>query len=659
MAASPEQKKSYQVVKAFKGVNTKANRTAIDEDQFSWLENAQPIGFGNIKIVKAQDNALDNTGNAVAWGNTVTYLNSLNIILNDYVVAFEADGRGEYWNVQTGNIGRVANVSTFSAAGVRIAQWKNERGLILDPAKGLYSWDGTNTVAIGSIGAIGIISGGSGYTSAPAVTIGAPNDPNGKQATATASLVGGAVAAITITEAGTGYTSAPSITFTGGDGSGADAVVSYISFATGTVYCTVETGGTGYTDAANITVSFSGGGGAGAAATAITSNNAISQIVMTNLGSGYTSNPTVTIAGGGGSDAVVTATAVTDTNVDVATFSGRVWVAQGRTIYYSAAGSYNDFITVSAGTAVLSDGTLHGNIQFFLSANNFLYIFGDDSINVFSDVRVTTTGSTLFTNTNVSASVGSKRPNATFPYFRSVLLFNDYGVYALVGSTTSKISDDLDGVFPLIDFTKPVYGGQVLLNNILCAAFNFWYTDPVLGSRPIQAVFFEKKWFFTSQGTLNYTTSVPVGGLVTLYGSSGTNLVKMYSNATSAISSTLQTALWPLGDPIRSKQALKWAIEATTKLPVTLNLTVDSETTTSPSYTTSNTGVTWYNYLGNTIPWQNNSLQTIGWLSGSAYQLYKSDAEMYGKYLGLTVTSNSAGFVYNTLEMEHELRARF
>jgi len=92
---------------------------------------------------------------------------------------------------------------------------------------------------------------------------------------------------------------------------------------------------------------------------------------------------------------------------------------------------------------------------------------------------------------------------------------------------------------------------------------------------------------------------------------------------------------------------------------VSLNVTVDSETTTSPSYTTSNTGVTWYNYLGNTIPWQNNSLQTIGWLSGSAYQLYKSDAEMYGKYLGLTVTSNSAGFVYNTLEMEHELRARF
>jgi len=43
--ASAEQKKSYQVIKAFKGLNTKANRTAIDKDEFSWLENAMPVGL--------------------------------------------------------------------------------------------------------------------------------------------------------------------------------------------------------------------------------------------------------------------------------------------------------------------------------------------------------------------------------------------------------------------------------------------------------------------------------------------------------------------------------------------------------------------------------------------------------------------------------------
>ena len=47
--AAAEQKKSYQVIKQFKGLNTKANRTAIEEDEFSWIENAQPIGYANIK----------------------------------------------------------------------------------------------------------------------------------------------------------------------------------------------------------------------------------------------------------------------------------------------------------------------------------------------------------------------------------------------------------------------------------------------------------------------------------------------------------------------------------------------------------------------------------------------------------------------------------
>ena len=41
------------------------------------------------------------------------------------------------------------------------------------------------------------------------------------------------------------------------------------------------------------------------------------------------------------------------------------------------------------------------------------------------------------------------------------------------------------------------------------------------------------------------------------------------------------------------------------------------------------------------------------------YQLYKSDAQQYGKYLGLTITSTSPSFTLNTMEMEYEQRVRF
>jgi hypothetical protein len=277
-------------------------------------------------------------------------------------------------------------------------------------------------------------------------------------------------------------------------------------------------------------------------------------------------------------------------------------------------------------------------------------------------VRVTTLGTTLFTNTNVSASVGSKLKYAVFPYFRSVLFMNNYGVYALVGSTTSKISDPLDGIFPYIDFTKPVTGGQVLLNNILCAAFNFYLnsTFPLAtGSRYVQAVFFEKKWFITSQGALTYTTSAPVGGLINLYGVTDTALYKLYGDATANVSSQVQTSLSPMKDPIRTKQALKFGIEATLTQGATITATVDSEYGSSPPYTLTNSNVTWFNNSGTTITWKNNSNITIGWLISSGYALYKSDAQQYGKYLGLTMTSTDPAFVYNTFEFEHELRVRF
>jgi hypothetical protein len=289
-------------------------------------------------------------------------------------------------------------------------------------------------------------------------------------------------------------------------------------------------------------------------------------------------------------------------------------------------------------------------------------VFGDDSINVFSNLQVQTNGTTVFTNTNVSASVGSKRPYAIFPYFRSVLFMNDYGVYALVGSTTSKLSDPLDGIVPYIDFTKPVTAGQVLLNNILCSAFNFYYTGGQgisSSSRYIQAVFFEKKWFLTSaDNALSYVVSSPVSGKINLYGTNGTSCVQLYSNLSANVSSYVQTALMPMGDPIRTKHALKLGVEATLTNNAIMTVTVDSESGSSPAYTLTDT-VYWVNSGGSQIPWTNNSFATIPWVASQGYFLYKNDAQQYGKYLGMTVTSVSPQFVINGFEFEHELRVRF
>lgn len=664
--AAAEQKKSYQVTKDFKGLDTKSNRTAISEAEFSWIENVQPVGYGNLRVIGTKSRVYTSGNVAVSFTQNPTHLTNANIGLKDYVIAFMDDGSAEYFDVINSTFGTIATAGTFSNTGVMTTQWKNERLLILDPSKGYSTWDGNSVITIGSVGFIGIVSGGSTYTSAPTVTISAPDQTNGVQANAVSTITANAVTSVSLINAGSGYTNAANVTvtFSGGGGTGANAIAQLISFKTGTLSLVVENGGSAYTNTANISITITGGGGTGASATPIISGGIVTSVVMTNQGSNYTNaaNVVATVVGGGGTGAKLKAIVSTDAYCGIATFSGRVWIAQGRTIYYSAAGSYSDFTSVSAGSVTLTDSTLHGNIQDLLSANNFLYIFGDDSINVFSDVIVQTNGTTVFTNTNVSASVGSKRPNAIFPYFRSVLFLNDYGVYALVGSTTSKLSDQLDGIFPNIDFNYPIYAGQVLLNNILCAAFNFRYYDGTFTktNRYIQAVFFEKKWFITSQdNNLAYVTSVPVGGKIFLYGTSGKDLYKLYADTTSNVTSIVQTALLPMGDPIRTKQALKVGIEATASntIPFDFTVTIDNENRSSSPYTLSST-ISWVNNSNTVIPWSNTSGTVVGW-GTTGYSLYKTDAQQYGKYLGMTVQSTSPGYVINGFEYEHELRVRF
>lgn len=577
MAQAAEQKKAYHVTKDFRGLNTKANRTAIDQNEFSWLENVQPVGFANMKVVPAASNAL-----ATFTGETFYTVQSFNRNNTDYVSLFSGTGKG--FEVNLGNTAVTANIGTansLSTTGVTTAQWKNDRILIATPTKGLFSWDGNNLVSIGSIQTITVTAGGSGYPANTTVTLGAPNQAGGVQANATATISSGSITAITVTEAGSGYTSAPSVTITGSGGSNA---------------------------AANATV--------------------------------FVQNATA-----------------------VATFSGRTWLANARTLFYSATNTYNDFGTSTAGSTVFTDETLHSNITALQSANQYLYVFGTDSINVIGDVRVTGSPAvTVFTNTNISASVGTSNLYAVFPYFRSIMFMNRYGIFSLTGATTTKISDALDGIFPYIDFTLPVSGGQCLINNILCAVFQFTYNDPNSSTRVIQVVYFERKWFVTSQGTFKAIGGAPSGGKPNAYAIDDTKLYQVYSNTTANISSNVSTALWPMGDPIRDKQALKVGIEATFGNTVgNITATIDSENQSAAitGLAQSTNAVTWTNYALNTVNWTNNSSNTVTWITSNSYQLYKADAEMWGKYLGMTITSNSPAFTYNGFFTEHELRARF
>lgn len=73
-------------------------------------------------------------------------------------------------------------------------------------------------LSVFAVRSITVTNGGTGYTSAPTVSI---TGGGGTGATATATVAGGVVTGITMNTLGSGYTTAPTIAFTGGGGTGA------------------------------------------------------------------------------------------------------------------------------------------------------------------------------------------------------------------------------------------------------------------------------------------------------------------------------------------------------------------------------------------------------------------------------------------------------
>jgi hypothetical protein len=149
------------------------------------------------------------------------------------------------------------------------------------------------------------------------------------------------VTALQLTNGGSGYTSAPSVSISGGGGSGASAVA---EVSLGLASVNITNGGSGY---ASPTVSFSGGGGSGAAGIATVSGGVITKISLTSVGSGYTSAPAVIISDTSGLGAAASATLANTGSVVLTLTSGGGGYTSNPSVLISGGGGSGAAATVS------------------------------------------------------------------------------------------------------------------------------------------------------------------------------------------------------------------------------------------------------------------------------------------------------------------------
>jgi len=373
-------------------------------------------------------------------------------------------------------------------------------------------------------------------------------------------LVNGQITEVTVTNPGSGYTSQPTVTANGPSGSGgftASADIRGGQLAT----LVVDTGGTGYNGAPEVQIGAPDSDAlplVQATATAIVSGGAVTGFTIVNPGFGYTKPPLVTLIGGNAAaSASVTLMPFGISGTTIETYNDAVWTANGTKVSFTAPGTTSNFATSAGGGSFRStDNFLRQQIVCLKQANGFLYLLGDSSINVISNVQTTANGTlatTSFNNSNVDPQIGCGWRDTVVPFNRALVFANPNGVYALYGGAAQRVSSPLDGLFIK---SQPFFtGGGTGIGNPSAALstlfsipvylLNFETVDYLGVTRYLMTVWDGQKWFVGSQSTApTFVSYIEDFSSLTAWGTDGTHIFEMFTTP-SALSKVLQTRLRP------------------------------------------------------------------------------------------------------------------
>lgn len=343
-------------------------------------------------------------------------------------------------------------------------------------------------------------------------------------------------------------------------------------------------------------------------------------------------------------------------------FEGRVWVGDGAEVSFSAPNNGADFSTSSGGGTITStDSFLKEKFVNLKQSNGFLYLFGDSSVNVVSNVQ--TSGSpatTTFNNANVDPQVGIAWRDTLQAFGRALVFANPSGVYALYGGAAEKISDKLDQLFANATFSDPTPTSFVtVIYGVKCYGLLFKTISPFTGETiNIIAAWDGHKWFLASQiASITQISGQEKDATLMAWGNDGTKLYPLFSTRSDTLEKKLQTKLWAGTSPIIFKQTLRAYVQAfdNSGSGFSLSGTCDSDVGTQNINLSSLGAVKWVNKSLAAVTWENDSDVTVGW-SGAGLGISGIDLAQAGKLLGFTITSKSKDFTMVSLGMAYNDR---
>lgn len=319
------------------------------------------------------------------------------------------------------------------------------------------------------------------------------------------------------------------------------------------------------------------------------------------------------------------------TGTTMAAYEGQLWIASGRTITYSAPNSFSDYTAASGGgNFIVTDEYLEGDVVSLVSSIDYLWITGNGSVSLLSNVQLQSGNITTFTVTNVSNVSGVTDAYATMPFLRSLVLANAHGVDIFYGLTPQKISSDLDLFFSNVDFTKTISVAVGTIYNQQCAHVLCYYTPD---SKWYIASICNDKWFLMDYGTQSLLTWISQNGTAQTFCTDGTAIYEMAVDTTTAITGKIITRFSDAGDPTTTKQVRKMGFEvnvgSTTSASITWTIDTEMGSGQSATVTPTVTGFQWIRkdaqgqagqYLGMTIDFTLANSTFEGFMMQFGYQ---------------------------------------
>jgi hypothetical protein len=341
---------------------------------------------------------------------------------------------------------------------------------------------------------------------------------------------------------------------------------------------------------------------------------------------------------------------------DVAVFGGRIWLVSGpRGIIFSGPTSFTAFQSVYAGGAlVMPDSVFPGQITTIKAAIQLLWIFGPGAINTISNVQVLS-GITAYQNENLVAGTGTALPDSVQALFRTMVFLSPPGVYAILGATPQKLSDQLDGLMPSVEPVGGAPGAVFNLNALLVYAV----LVDLAGVRRL-LVYSRPTWFVAEQGAdLTYiTTLVRTDGQIQCWGTNGTTIRQLFAGDAGDYDIRLRHYdfdMFTRRDSMRriAVQAEVLDREEAVAFDPDLQVEVENESTTAATVGgLLASEVTWMNNALVETPWINAVAAPVTWLA-TGNLIYLSEVKFSGNLLSAHIFGRrSVPLILGSVAME-------